>query len=162
MNVTIRHANEADVEAIVRLYAEATKLMYELSPEGFGKRLGEPLDLDEEKENFSKAVDDEKSVILVAEVDGKVEGFVMGVIEEFADDLLDSPYMTVQYICVDEKQRKRGIGKALMVELEKCTTERGITNLDLIVWNGNKPAQSLFGKTGYIPLEIRMGKKLKG
>lgn len=161
MNVTIRRAGKEDVGAIVKLYAEATKLMHELSPAGFGKRLGEPLDLDKESENFTNALDDDKTIILVAEKDAEIAGFVMGVVEDYEDDLLDSPYLTVQYVCVNKKLRRQGIGKALMTELERWAEKKGITNLDLMVWDTNKPAQSLFRKIGYVTLDVRMGKKLK-
>lgn len=157
----IRQANTDDIPAIVSLYANATRLMHRLSPQGFGKRLGEPLDLEKEKENFSKALEDDKTVILVAEVDTHVAGFVMGAVEDYQDDLLDSPYLTVQYVCVDEGFRKQGIAKALMKEIEKWAQKEGIANLDLMVWDTNVPARSLFMKMGYVRLDIRMGKKLR-
>jgi ribosomal protein S18 acetylase RimI-like enzyme len=161
MNFVVRQAESRDVPTIVKLYAQATKLMHRLSPEGFGKRLGEPVDIEEETESFSKALDDENSVILVAESSGAVAGFIMGVIEDYEDDMLDSPYMTVQYICVDDRFRKQGVGKALMAEIEKSAIEKGIGNMDLLVWDTNTPARALFAKSGFIPLEIRMGKKIK-
>ena len=161
MSLTVRQARKEDIREIVRLYAEATKLMHELSPAGFGKRLGEPLDLDKEMDDFTKALDDDKTIILVAQVNADIAGFVMGVVENYEDDLLDSPYLTVQYICVDERFRKQGIGMSLMTEVERWTEKKGITNLDLMVWDTNKPAQSLFRKMGYVALDVRMGKKLK-
>jgi len=161
MNFEIRQAEKNDASVIVDLYAEATRLMHELSPPGFGKKLGEPLDLEKEKETFTNALDDEKTILLVAEVSEKVAGFVMGVVEDYPDDLLDSPYMTVQYICVDEKYRKRGLGKALMEGIEKRAKDRGITNIDLMVWETNEPARNLFENLGYVALDIRMGKKIR-
>ena len=136
--------------------------MHRLSPAGFGERLGEPIDVKKEQESFSQALVDKGTVILVAEKDGEIAGFVMGVIENYPDDLLDSPYLTIQYICVDERFRRTGMGKALMQEVERWALCKGITNLDLMVWDTNTPAQSLFRRMGYVPLDIRMGQKLKG
>ena len=67
MSVAIRQAKKDDVVSIVRLYAEVTELMHALSPPGFGRRLAEPLDMNEEKERFTHALDDDKTVVLVAE-----------------------------------------------------------------------------------------------
>ena len=162
MDYEIRLTRTEDIPGIVNLYAEATKLMHRLSPAGFGERLREPIDVKKEQESFSQALADEGTVILVAEKDGEIAGFVMGVVEYHVDDLVDAPYLTVQYICVDERFRRTGMGKALMQEVERWAVSKGITNLDLMVLDTNTPAQSLFRKMGYVPLDIRMGKKLKG
>ncbi len=160
MTFSIRPAKIKDVPSIVALYFEATKLMHQISPDGFGKSMESSLNLEEENKSFTKALDDKDTVILVAEQDRKVAGFIMGVIEYHPDDLLNAPYLTVQYLCVDKKFRRTGIGKSLMKSIENWGNDKGISTLELIVWNNNEPAKALFRSLGYLPLEVRMAKKI--
>ena len=124
MTFSIRAAKQEDVASIVTLHSEVTKLMHQISPNGFGEALESPLDIEEENESFARALNDEETVVLVAEHGGKVVGFIMGVIEMHPDDLLSAPYLTVQYLYVDEKLRCTGIGKSLMKDVENKTYKR--------------------------------------
>lgn len=160
MAFSIRLAKDEDVASIVTLYAEATKLMHQISPDGFGDALGYPINITNETESFTRALNNKETVIFVAEQGGKVIGFVMGVIENHPDDLLNAPYLTVQYICVDKEFRRSGIGKTLMQEIENWAGNKGLSTLELIVWTNNVPAKTLFQGLGYLPLELRMAKKL--
>jgi ribosomal protein S18 acetylase RimI-like enzyme len=161
MSFSIRPAKYQDLDSIVILFVETTKLISELSPEGFGKALKSPIDMVKESESFGKALDDIGTVILVAEQDEKVLGFVMGVIENQSDDLLDAPFITIQYICVAEKYQRSGIGKALIQEVEKLANNKGLTTLESLVWQNNRSSKALFQSLGFLPLEIRMAKRLR-
>lgn len=160
MELIVRSAEERDIDAVTRLNMEATRLMRALSPQGFGEALAARLDPHEEKLFFEEASSDDNTVLLVAELGGEVRGFVMGVVETHPDDLLSAPFVTVQFIAVDERFRGSGTGRALMNAVEDWARSRGATSLDLAVWASNQPAQELFEKSGYIPLEIRMAKRL--
>ncbi|MFH1231007.1 MAG: GNAT family N-acetyltransferase [Planctomycetota bacterium] len=156
----IRRANKGDLDSIVFLSAQAAKLMHQISPAGFGKPLAEPVNIKKEKKWYHQAIKDKGKVIFVAEKNGKIIGYLMGIIEKYPDDLLDAPYLTLQYLCVDEKYRRSGVGKALMQEIEKWTSQQGLSTLELIVYNNNQPAKAFYKKLRYLPLEIRMAKKI--
>jgi len=160
MTFTIRPAKHEDINSIVTLYAKATKFMHQISPNGFGQALEPPLDIEKERESFASALDDKETVVLVVEQLGKVVGFVMGVVEKYSDDLLSAPYVTVQYLYVDEKFRRAGIAKALMQDVEKWATDKGLYTLELKVWSNNEPAKALFQSLGYLSLEVRMAKRI--
>jgi ribosomal protein S18 acetylase RimI-like enzyme len=160
MTFSIRPAKHEDINSIVTLYARATKLMRQISPNGFGEALESPLDIEEERESFARVLDDKETVVLVAEQGGKVVGFVMGVIEKHPDDLLSAPYVTVQYLYVDEKFRRTGIAKALMQDVENWAADKSLYTLELKVWNNNEPAKALFQSLGYLSLELRMAKRI--
>ncbi len=161
MSLLIRPAKHNDINYIIRLSVEATRLMHKISPAGFGETLISPINRKKEKSWLIKSLKDKQKVIFVAEQNKKIVGYIMGIIENHPDDLLSSPYITVQYLCVDKKNRRSGMGKALMREIEKWAFQQGIFTLELIVYDKNKPARSLFQKLRYLPLEVRMAKKLK-
>ncbi|MCK4352680.1 GNAT family N-acetyltransferase [candidate division WOR-3 bacterium] len=160
MNFLIRFANYNDLDSIVALYAETIKYICHITPNKFGKKLKKPLNLSAEKQSFTKALDDKETVIFVAEQRKKILGFVMGVIENHPDDFLEAPYLTIQYITIREKFRCTGVGKALMEKTEEWAAQKGFSTLELTVSQNNEPAQTLFHRLGYSPLEIRMVKKL--
>jgi ribosomal protein S18 acetylase RimI-like enzyme len=68
--------------------------------------------------------------------------------------------MTVQYLAVAEERRGCGIAQLLMAAIEAAASARGITTLDLLVWDSNSIARSLYEKLGYTTLERRMVKRL--
>lgn len=156
----VRPAEVKDIDAVSRLNMEATELMRALSPQGFGEALAARLDTHEEKRFFEEASSDDNTALLVAELEGEVRGFVMGVVETHGDDLITPPFVTVQFIVVDERFRRSGVGRSLMNAVEDWARSRGATALDLAVWASNHPAQNLFSKSGYVPLEVRMAKRL--
>jgi ribosomal protein S18 acetylase RimI-like enzyme len=160
MTLLIRQAKDEDVNSIVALYARATKLMHQISPNGFGEALKSPLDIEQERESFTRALDDQGTVVLVAEQGGKVVGFIMGVVEKHPDDLLSAPYVTVQYLYVSEKFRRAGIAKTLIQAVENWAADKGLYTLELKVWNNNESAKDLFQSLGYLFLELRMAKRI--
>ncbi|MFH1227166.1 MAG: GNAT family N-acetyltransferase [Planctomycetota bacterium] len=160
MKLLIRPANKKDIDSIVALSGQTARLMRQISPAGFGKTLSQPIDIKKETKWYRQAVGDKEKAVFVAERNGKVRGYLMGVIEKYPDDLLEPPYLTVQYLCVDKKSRRLGIGQALMREIEKWARNKKISTLELIVYNNNHPARELFHKMRYLPLEIRMAKRL--
>jgi ribosomal protein S18 acetylase RimI-like enzyme len=45
--------------------------------------------------------------------------------------------------------RRQGIGRALMLAAEQWTRERGVTSVELIVWDFNREALQLYEQLGY-------------
>ena len=60
-------------------------------------------------------------------------------------------------ICVAQEFRRRGIGRALMSELEKRAVQLGSDELTLEVRVSNKAAQELYSGQGFVSLGIRPG-----
>lgn len=161
MSLSIRQGRYEDIASIVSLYAEATKLMRQTAPPGFGKALESPLDIADERESFARALGDRGRVVLIAQQGGNVVGFVMGAVENHPDDLLCAPYLTVQYLCVGEKSRRAGIGRSLMQAIEDWAADKRLSTLELTVWDNNAPAKVLFHSLGYLSLEVRMAKRIE-
>lgn len=163
----IRPALLSDLPSIAALHAEATTDMTRFVPPGFGQTFLETAhDANEAKLLFSSKITQEDGFLLVAELDSapaagskRLAGFIVGHIEEYGDDLLTAPYMTIEDIAV-ARPRVLGMGAALILAAEDIARARGITQIDLLVWAGNAPARALYEKLGYGVLEERRGKLL--
>ncbi len=160
MGFSIRSATLEDVDEIVGLYSKVIEALSRIPPKGFGETLKSPLDIHEEKEVLGRFLRERDTVLLVAEQGSVIVGFLAAAIVREPDDLVSPPYLTVQYIYVDERARGLGVAKSLMRSVETWALERGIHTIELRVWSDNEPAKNLFQSLGYIPLEIRMAKRL--
>lgn len=161
MSFNIRKAGERDVERIAFLSVDTTALMSSLCPEGFGEGLRSKLDLQAEKKIFTEALADDETGLFVAKTAEEVIGFVMAVVERYSDDHITAPFVTVQFLAVDNSFRRKGTGKALMKAAEDWARSKGVSTMDLIVWASNEPAKALFKGQGFIPLETRMARKIE-
>jgi ribosomal protein S18 acetylase RimI-like enzyme len=163
----IRFATPADLPAVAALHIEATAEMAPMVPQGFGQTFLETAhDADEAKLMFSGKIAQEDGFLLVAELDteladgGKhLAGFLVAHIEEYSDDLLSAPFLTIEDVVV-ARPRALGVGGALILAAEDVARQRGITQIDLLVWAANAPARALYHRLGYGVLEERRGKSL--
>jgi ribosomal protein S18 acetylase RimI-like enzyme len=158
--LSIRSGAPGDVESIAALHIQARASLHSIAPAGFGTALAEPPALTEVAGEFSEALGDEDAVLLVAEVGGTLAGFLLGAIERHGDDLVEAPFLTVQYLAVKESQRGKRVGAALLVELEKVAREKRIATVDLLVWERNDAAVALYERAGYVTLERRLVKRI--
>lgn len=164
--IFLREALASDLDRLAQIHLECVRELCELAPEGFGQTLKAPLSLEEVRASLETELEDARSVICVAEIGGEVggaweiAGFALGWIEEHSDDLMSAPFLTIVYLETAKEYRKRGIGRALLLEMERLAKQRGLTAVDLEVWFTNKPAMRLYVQAGYKPLEMRMAKGL--
>ena len=89
----------------------------------------------------------EQATALVATVDGRVAGYVG------MTYVLDEGQIT--NLGVLPKARRHGIGKALMLELERVALQKGIYFLSLEVRESNSAARSLYCSLGWSECGIR-------
>lgn len=159
-SATVRDAVAGDVKRIAELHRAMGLEMADSAPDGFGETMREQPPVDEIAVQFTEALADEDSTLLVAELDGEVAAFLLLVIERNTDDLITAPFATIQYIATVGKAPGKGLGKLLMVEAEKRAAALGIATIDLLVWSGNEAAIGLYKKLGYLAIEQRMAKRL--
>ena len=88
-----------------------------------------------------RAIDDRETMVLVASIDGELEGFaVMKFRDEDAHLLL---------LAVQPKARRSGIGRAMLDWLEKSCRTAGIRHIRLEVRVSNRPARRFYENQGY-------------
>jgi ribosomal protein S18 acetylase RimI-like enzyme len=88
---------------------------------------------------------DPRNLILVAEVDGRIEGFVSGVLLDHPDKPLT---LFVAELGVNEAVRRRGIGRALLAAIRAEGQARGCKVTWVATEGDNDPACALYRASG--------------
>jgi ribosomal protein S18 acetylase RimI-like enzyme len=151
--ITIRRASASDQEALGRYggalmrqhhSADARRFVQVEHPEaGYGRYL-------------VSVLDDPESLVLVAENEGAVIGYLYGDVEGTSWKDLRGPCGYVHDIYVHEANRHRGAGRALMREAIAWFGTQGRTQIVLYTKTKNEHAQHLFGALGFRPTMIEM------
>ena len=142
VNVKIRHADEKDLEEIVRLSKKlgrdesAMDSMISPSPSEF-----------QSPSWILKNIKGENTVVFVAEVEGKIVGYSLGWVSQ------PWAYKGKRgYICdcfVEKSYRRRGIGKALVKAMLEWFINKGVECVEADVYSSNVPSLKLFKKLGF-------------
>lgn len=158
--IRVRAAVAADLTALVAMHLQAVEQLAANPPAGFVGNAAAAPDARQLADEFTAAIAAADQVLLVAELDGRVAGSVLGTVEEYSDELLEAPYLTVQYLATDPAARGRGVARALLTALEDAARGRGLSVLELRVWSNNHAAIELYLSQGYEVLEQRMARRL--
>ena len=93
-------------------------------------------------------VENELEIVCIAYVDSIAVGYCSGFIVKsicYSENRAD-----IESLYVKEKYRGRGIGKALILFLEKEFTERGIYHFHNSTYSNNTTALALYESIGYV------------
>jgi GNAT superfamily N-acetyltransferase len=109
-NLAIRPAREADREALA----------------GLSTQLGYPMSADEAERSLARVASHPDHVLLVAEQDGRVAGWL----QVSRTRVFETPGgAEIGGLVVDEALRGRGIGRELLAEAERWARDRGCGKL---------------------------------
>ncbi len=161
VGLRVRAAVPADLDALVALQLGAVRQLTADPPAGFGGNPAATPDARQLHGEFTTAIAAADQVLLVAELDGRVAGSALGTVEEYGDELLEAPYLTVQYVATEPAARGRGVARALLAALEGAARERGLSVLELRVWSNNRAAIELYISQGFEAVEQRMARRLR-
>ena len=102
--------------------------------------------------------DDRRPVFVYRDETGTVLGYAFCVMNEVRGDRLmqDMRTLYIDDLCVDERARGRGIGKALYQYVLGYARESGCYNVTLNVWSLNAPAMKFYEKCGLRPQKVGM------
>jgi GNAT superfamily N-acetyltransferase len=81
------------------------------------------------RERLAAVIDSDRAEVLVAEVDGRVAGFLT--VYDDIDSVRFGRRAWVEDLAVDPESRSRGLGKALLDEAKDWTRSRGGSHLEL-------------------------------
>jgi L-amino acid N-acyltransferase YncA len=134
----IRYAGQADLPAIVRIYNAA--IVTRISTAQL-----ETVTL-EERRNWLKDHSPDRHPFWVFEIDGKVAGWLT--LKTF---LPRGAYRDAAEVSVyvDEKFRRRGVGRALLAEAIGRAPSLGITAMVGLIFGHNQPSLRLFEQAGF-------------
>lgn len=92
-------------------------------------------------------INDPRSLVLVAEMDGRVVG--MGTGQRVISTAEGGPSILVEDMVVDEAWRGRGIGRRLMDHLATWAKTQSATRLQLLADHTNTPAFKFYQRLGF-------------
>ncbi len=132
MNFIIRNANPSDAEGIWKLNSE---------------EMGYSYSLEATKAKLFKLLSSSSNRIFVAVADGLIVGYIHAT----AYELLFAPSMrNVMAIAVSSDYKRNGIGRALLVEVEKWAVESGSTGVRLVSGETRTEAHEFYRRCGYV------------
>lgn len=108
----------------------------------------------DEPAEVAKKLERDPDLFLVAVAAGAVVGVIMGA--------WDGRRGWLHHLAVAEEFRNRGVGTALLMEVEARLKAKGCLKVNLMVFRDNEAAQRLYRRLGYSPMErvLLMGKEL--
>ena len=142
----IREAKIEDIEQIVIILEQISKIHYEKRPDIFKKK-----SKNEIRKNAIEMLKDKKRKIIVAVDDTlKIYGLIIYNIKEVKEhiNLRDSKVLWIEELGVDESYRKNGIGKMLMKKVEEDAKILDCKRIELNCWDFNNNAISFYERFG--------------
>jgi ribosomal protein S18 acetylase RimI-like enzyme len=150
----IRLAKREDADAIARMWENLVRYhrlideaLPDFAPDGgrlYAQRLTDRLQ-------------DTHTRVLVAEEEGKVVGYVLGVIVDLVPEMFsqeDGGFLADIY--VEEAYRGRGIGRSLVEALSVWFKERGVSYFEWYVASHNRDGRAFWNALGGRDIMIRM------
>ena len=157
MTITVRPARPADAEALGRMGAALVRQHH-----GFdARRFMLPEDVESGYRWWlGKELRAKEAVVLVAEWDGEVVGYVYGRVEARDWATLRDRHGGLHDIWVDEGARGTGAGTLLAQALLKRFAELGVPRVILMSAAKNEPAQRFFARLGWRPTMVEMTREV--
>ncbi len=142
----IRKANKNDKKALSNLMAQVGILHSDNRPDIFKQKTMKDL------EEWSKQeLENEERIVIVAEEKSKVLGMMICKIRDIKEhiNLKDTKVLSIDEICVDEKERGKGIG-SILIEKAKCIAkELKCVRIELNCWEFNQGAMQFYKNIGF-------------
>ncbi len=154
----IRRATRADLPALGRLGAMLMRTHYGFDP----RRFLPPGDDPEEGYAWflGTQLDRSDCIVLIAERDGEVVGYVWATLEELSWRELRDAAGFIDDVVVDETGRRLGVATALIEAAADWLRARGAPRVLLWTAEQNEGAQKLFAKLGFRRTMIEMTREL--
>lgn len=155
--ITIRKAEEKDIEALDKLLYQVHKVHSDARPDLFlpgAKKYND--------EQLKQILQDENKPIFVATENDAVWGYIFCVFEYNGKNASHTDIKTlyIDDLCVDEACRGKGIGRKLYDHAIAFAKKSGCYNLTLNVWADNKNAMAFYENVGMKIQKIGMEKIL--
>ncbi len=155
--VTVRKARLEDVDEIARINKQLADMHAEMDEiykkgakveEGFRKHV----------ENLLSSKDD--ALVVVAEEDGNIIGYMIGVVESARPFLKIKKMGRISDACVGADHRKKGIGEKMFNFLLDWFREKGVEYITLSFDHRNEGARAFWRKMGFEEWMVRVIKRI--
>lgn len=153
-----RQATLNDYESINRLKNQVHNYHFLRRPDYFTQS-DHPLT----KAYFNTLIHSEQYNIFIIELFKEIVVYAITCIVSFDTNPLiaDHKRLFIEDVCVNEKNRNKGIGTYLFKTIEEFCRAEQINYIELDVWNFNEEAIKFYRKIGMIPVSQRFEKPVK-
>lgn len=110
---------------------------------------------------YSTTLDNEQQVTFAAIEGEEVIGFIHGFVKDEAGTTVNDTVILLDAMYVKEKNRRHGVGTALIEEFKKWGKSVNAKFIDLTVLDDNHSAIELYKKHAFVPLKSYMRSLLK-
>lgn len=157
MSISIRHAKESDIPAIMGLLKQVNLVHHNGRPDLF--HLTTKYTEDELREILN---DNRTPVFVCVNEDERVLGHGFCILQRPENTKLLKDILTlyIDDICVDEAARGHHVGAAIYEHILAYARQCGCYNVTLNVWNCNPGAMIFYEKLGLSPYKVGMEKIL--
>lgn len=151
----VRRAELADVPAIVALsdalFREDSGQRDPLMNHDWAQQHGQPY--------FRGLLDNRAYLVLIAEEDGEVVGYLAGSTSE-ACELRTVRSAELESMCVTQASRGRGAGEALARSFLQWAQEQGAVWVTVTAYVANHGALAFYERLGFLPHAVTLGQRL--
>ena len=150
----IERANSGDIPRVLELLTQVNMVHHNGRPDLF--RGPTTKYSAEELETLFR--DSRRPVFVYRGGTGEILGYAFCVLNEVRGDRLlqDIRTLYIDDLCVDEKVRGQGVGRALYEYVLDYARREGCYNVTLNVWSLNGPAMKFYEKCGLRPQKVGM------
>jgi len=143
-NLWVRRADESDIPVLSMLAEEF------MPQEATGEKRKEIL------RHILKNPDYE---LLVAELDGKIAGFIdQWIIHDFAHG---AKLSYIQNLYITSKHRKKGVGSRLLEEIIRSAENKGVLEIHVVTEFENEAAINLYRKHGLVEESLQLEREFE-
>ena len=147
----IRPATVNDINRILDLLSQVLEIHAKLRPDLFVSGTTKY-----SKEDLEEILKDTNKPLFVATVNDYVVGYAMCQIRIPTSNMYPKKIFHLDDLCVDEKYRKQGIGKALYLKVVEAAKDNDCYEITLNAWPGNESALKFYEKMGLVTRSIIM------
>lgn len=110
-----------------------------------------PFDWEAAAAFYRLSMDDPAHIYLLAEEDGQPLGYAHILIRDRKGSvtMTDRCSFLIEEICVQAAHRRKGIGRALLTEIQRLANVKGAAGIVLCVWAFNEEAMAFYQKAGF-------------
>jgi GNAT superfamily N-acetyltransferase len=153
VTVTVRPATTGDAPALFRAWEELR--MHNAGTDA--RIIPAPVSEIEFAAGLRELLARPTAAVIVAEVDGRLAGFIRAGVEQNAPDRLPEQHVGIGYLYVDPSVRRQGVGSRLFEAVrEWAVTQEGVAHLEMTVLNHDGQAEAFWRSLGFSPFIQRL------